>query len=131
MNARHDNIKNFEARMLKLVVNDVEVEPQLQPVTGGIYQKSANTSEEARPDVRARGFWRDGQNAYFDVRVTNPDCESQKNTALKSVLNKHEQEKKRQYNRHTPLRGSRSTFTRVDEMQAGDFGLRLRELRLQ
>ena len=44
VNARHDNIKNFEAR--KMVANDVEVEPQLQPVTGGIYQKSANMGSE-------------------------------------------------------------------------------------
>ena len=128
------------------------------------------------------------------MRVTNPDCESQKNMTLKAVLNKHEQEKKRQYNQRimniehgtfTPLiftttgvmghendlyhkalahkiskskgdryddvmqylrtklsflamkatllclRGSRSTFTRADELQAGDFSLRLGELRLQ
>ena len=110
VNARHDNIKNFEAKMLKLVGNDVEVEPPLQPVTGGIYQKSANTREEARPDVRARGFWRDGQNAYFDVRVTNPDCESQKNMTLKAVLNKHEQEKKRQYNQRI-MNIEHGTFT--------------------
>ena len=194
VNARHDNIKNFEARMLKLVANDVEVEPQLLPVTGGVYRKSANTSEEARPDVRARGFWRDGQNAFFDVRVTNADCESQKNMSLKAVLSKHEQEKKRQYNQRimncdhgtfTPLvftvtgvmghecdlyhkaladkisrkrgdryddvmqymrtklsflalkatllclRGSRSMFTKSEQLEGGDFGMRLSELRLK
>ena len=56
VNARHDNIKNLEAKMLQTVCNDVEVEPQLQPVTSGNYQRSANTSDEARPDIRARGF---------------------------------------------------------------------------
>ena len=98
VNARHDNIKNLEAKLLKSVCNDVEVEPQLQPVTFGGFQRSANTSDEARPDIRARGFWRDGQNAYFDVRVTNADCDSQKTNSITSVLRKHEQEKKRQYN---------------------------------
>ena len=35
VNARHDNIKNLEAKMLQSVCNDVEVEPQLQPVSSG------------------------------------------------------------------------------------------------
>ena len=26
----------------------------------------------ARVDVWARGFWRSGQNVFFDLRVTNP-----------------------------------------------------------
>ena len=50
-------------------------------------------------DVRARGFWRSGQNAFFDVRVTNADCASQQNSSLKSILKKHELDKKRCYNR--------------------------------
>ena len=35
VNARHDSIKRLEARMLHSVCNDVEVEPNLQPVSGG------------------------------------------------------------------------------------------------
>ena len=121
VNARHDNIKNFEAKMVHLVCNDVEVEPQLQPVEGGKYQKSANTSVEARPDIRARGFWRDGQNAFFDVRVTNPACESQKNMSLKSILNKHEQEKKRQYNQRI-MNIEHGTFTPLVYTTTGVMG---------
>ena len=49
--------------------------------------------DEARLDVRARGFWRRGQNAYFDVRVTNANAESAKTTTVKNVLSKHEREK--------------------------------------
>ena len=60
---------------------------------------TANKADDARLDVRARGFWRDGQNAYFDVRVTNINCESQKNQQISAILKKHEQEKKRQYNK--------------------------------
>ena len=44
------------------------------------YLKSTNLDDGARLDVRARGFWRDGQNAFFDVRVTNPDNKSQSTT---------------------------------------------------
>ena len=38
------------------------------------------------------------QNAFFDVRVTNPDCDSQVNSSIPSILRKHELEKKREYN---------------------------------
>ena len=69
-----------------------------------------NTTDEARLDIRARGFWRSGQNAYFDVRVTNPDCKSQSNSAIKSVMKKHEAEKKRNYNRRV-MEVEHGTFT--------------------
>ena len=39
-----------------------------------------NTADQARLDIRAKGFWSSGQDAYFDVRVTNPIC----GTAIKS-----------------------------------------------
>ena len=73
------------------------LEPNLQPVSGGKFKLSANIKDEGRADVRARGFWRDGQNAYFDVRVTNPECKSQKDKTVKAILKNHETEKKRQY----------------------------------
>ena len=111
VNARHDNIRNLELNLLKSVVNDVECEPPLQPVLNrNGYGRSANLDNDARLDVRARGFWRDGQNAYFDVRVTNADCESQENTSIKSVLRKHELEKKRSYNRRI-MEVEHGTFT--------------------
>ena len=110
INARHDNIRDLECKMLKSVVQDVESEPQLQPVVNKEnYHRTAITNEEARLDIRARGFWRHGQNAYFDVRITNADCSSQQNTSIKSVLRKHELEKKRNYNR------------RVMEVEHGSF----------
>ena len=98
--ARHNNIRDFECNMLKIVAQDVECEPGLQPVTNRVgYHRTANLSDEARLDIRARGFWRHGQNAFFDVRVTNADNASQQTSSLKAVLKKHELEKKRLYNR--------------------------------
>ena len=100
VNARHDNIRDFECGLLKTVGNDVECEPKLQQVTNKEgYCRSAILNDDARLDIRARGFWRHGQNAYFDVRVTNADSSSQQNTSVKQVLRKHELEKKRNYNR--------------------------------
>ena len=81
INARHDNIRNFEAGLLKEVCRDVE--PPLQLVGTTTFARSVNVKDDARLDVRARGFWRDGQQAFFDIRVTNADCESQKEKPLR------------------------------------------------
>ena len=100
VNARHDNIRDVECSLLKSIVHDVEREPPLHPVQNkNGYQRSAILDDDARLDIRARGFWRDGQNAYFDIRVTNVDSASQRDSPLKSVLRKHELDKKRNYNR--------------------------------
>ena len=55
--------------------------------------------DNARPEIRAKGVWRNAQNAYFDVRVTNVNSDSQKNTPVAKILSKHQQDKKRNYNR--------------------------------
>ena len=122
LNARHDNIRDLEARMLKNVCNDVEIEPTLQPVTNTTnFSRSANVSEEARLDIRSRGFWRPGQNAFFDVRVTNADCDSQVSSTINSVLRKHEMEKKRQYNQRV-MEIEHGTFTPLIFTTSGAMG---------
>ena len=111
VNVRHDKIRDVECQLLKMVVHDVESEPQLQPVVNKRgYAASAILNDEARLDVRARSFWREGQNAFFDVRITNADTASQRNTSLSSILKKHEQEKKRGYNRRV-MEVEHGTFT--------------------
>ena len=82
--ARHDNVKNFEAKLLKQVCNDVQ--PPLQPTTGYSFRASANTRDDARLDVRAKGFWRQGQNAYFDVPITNSDAASQRAKSIETII---------------------------------------------
>ena len=51
----------------------------------------------ARPDIRAGEVWRQGQNPFFDIRLTNAAC-SQKDLPVCTILKKHENEKKRSYN---------------------------------
>ena len=54
--------------MLSEVYHNVAIEPHLQPLNGeGFHHKSANTDENSHLDIRARGFWNHGQDAYFDV----------------------------------------------------------------
>ena len=97
---RHDSVRNFEANLLNKVCHDVQIEPKLQSVNG----------DEARLDVKARGFWRPGQAAYFDVRFTNTNTPSQINMSVDKIYVKHENEKKCKYNKRV-LDNEHGTFT--------------------
>ena len=104
----HNNLRGFEASMLSKIVNDVETEMEQQPLIGEIIEGlSGNVS---RPNIRARGRWRAGQNASFNVRVTNTHSPSQIHLTRESVLKKHEQEKKQNYNRQI-MNIEHGTFT--------------------
>ena len=122
INARHDSIRDFETSLLSKACTDVESEPHLQPVTTEIFSgRSSNTSSEARLDIRARGFWRRGQNAFFDVRVTNPDSASQVNSSIPAILRKHEEAKKREYNNRV-MQIEQGTFTPLIFTTTGSMG---------
>ena len=43
-------------------------------------------------------MWRQGQNAFLDIRLTNTNARSQKHLLVRAILKKHEKEKKRAYN---------------------------------
>ena len=55
------------------------------------------TGDDARPDIRAGGVWRLGQNGFFEIRLTNANARSQKHLPISIILEKHEKEKKRAY----------------------------------
>ena len=59
---RHNRVRVFEAQLLTEICNDVEIEPPLQTLEGEII--NGLTGVNAKPDVRARGFWREGQNSF-------------------------------------------------------------------
>ena len=90
---RHDEVRDLFASLLKDVCHDVEVEPHLQTLRGEVLTSSANSSDEARLDVSARGFWQRGQRAFFDVRVFNPFVKSHLNQKLDMVFSRNEREK--------------------------------------
>ena len=90
----HNRVRDVETQLLTEICNDVEIEPPLQPFEREII--NGLTGVNAKPHVRGRGFWREGQNIFFDVRITN--CESQCHLTSKKIFTKHEREKKRQYN---------------------------------
>ena len=60
-------------------------------------EKLTKTEDEARADIRARGFWSARQDAFFDIRVFYPNAPSYRTKDLSTVYKRHEQDKKRQY----------------------------------
>jgi hypothetical protein len=55
------------------------------------------TCKYNRGDLAVHGFWTRGQTAIFDVRITDTDQPSNRNTAPTKVLLRHEKEKKDKY----------------------------------
>ena len=96
---RHNDIRDITARYLSEVCPNVEVEPELQPLSGErLHFRTSNVEDGARLDVRAQGFWGDKhRGAFFDVKVFNPYAPSNCKSSLSSVYKRHENEKRRGY----------------------------------
>ena len=72
---RHNEIRDLEAEMLRMVSTDVEIEPVLQEITGEQLNRGANRAPDARLDIHPRGFWDRQQSAFFHVRVCHPNAD--------------------------------------------------------
>ena len=67
INQRHNEIRDFTAKLMDETHKDVGIEPELIKLTGEKFRlASANTTDDARVDVAARGIWVTEQMAYFD-----------------------------------------------------------------
>ena len=55
---RHNLVRNITSSLLSEVCKDVQVEPQLQPLTGESFAPSTATGNEVRLDICARGYQR-------------------------------------------------------------------------
>ena len=74
---RHNEIRDITATLLTDVCHNVSVEPLLQPLSGeSLHYRTSNVEDDARPDIRPRGFWSNAQDAFFDVRVFHPNASS-------------------------------------------------------
>ena len=110
---RHNEIRDLLAGLFREVCHDVSVEPCLQPLTGEQFPASTNKSDEARLDIRARGFWGTGrgqQDAFFDVRVFYPFASSYRNSRLPTLYRQHESQKRLHYG-HRVREVERGCFT--------------------
>ena len=91
---RHNQIRDFEADLLKEVCKDVKVEPLLLPL-GNSGTLSTNTAEKARLDVSAVGIWSPMERTFLDVRVMHPNSPSYMEKPIDQLYIQHEAEKKR------------------------------------
>ena len=96
---RHNEVRDFTAKVMTEVCHNVCTEPHLQPLSGeSLAYSTANTDDEARLDISAQGFWGNRhQRAFFDVRVFNPNARSYRELQLPSVYRRQEREKQRKY----------------------------------
>ena len=109
--ARHDELKELLGGVMAEVLPDVQLEPVLLPYDGeSIGGRTANRAEDARLDIRARGFWSRQQDAFFDVRVTHPKATLLSGSEVLGQLKSHEAQKKRQYSGRV-IDVERGTFT--------------------
>ena len=94
ISARHDEVRNVLTSQLNKVCNDVQVEPHLIPVDNEHFHlRSAATGDEASLDIKAAGFWRRGQNAFFDIRITHINSASNRNLPTEEIFRCNEAEK--------------------------------------
>ena len=115
---RHNDLRDLEAEMLRMVCNDVKVEPVLQEVIGETLNHGANKAPDARLDIHARGFWERQRSALFDVRLCQPNADSYRDLTPKQIYKKHENDKKRQYAQRV-MEIEQGTFTTLVFMTTG------------
>jgi hypothetical protein len=109
--ARHNEPCNVWAKLcVRAGYRDVGREPMLQPLTGEVLQgRSANRADNARSDVRVRGFFQKFRNAFFDAKVIYPAADSYFNKEPAKLYAEHAQVKRREYRE------------RVAQVEDGDF----------
>ena len=98
---RHNAVRDLTASLLKEVATDVSVEPHLQPLTGERLRLRTSIQDAgARLDVAASGIRGSRfERTLCDIRVFNPHVRSNRfsSSSLASVYSRHEQEKRRAY----------------------------------
>ena len=94
---RHNALRDTEATLMKEVCRDVQIEPTLLPTSNEL-RNGTIISGRDRLDISARGLHGQNEKTFFDVRVTHPNSESNKEKSLEQIYKQHEAEKKRSYN---------------------------------
>ena len=108
---QHNDLCDLTANVMSEVCKDTEIEPKLTPLYGEELQGStSNNSNEARVDIRTRGFWEQGQQVFFNLRVFDLNTCRYRNNFQKQCHVMNEQEEKQAYNERI-LQFDLATFT--------------------
>ena len=118
---RHNELRDLEADLLSMVCSDVEVEPILQDITEEQLSRGSNRAQDARLDIRARGFWDPQSSAFSDVWVCHPNAESYRDQEPQQIYCIHENDKKRLYARRV-LDVEHGSFTPLVFTTSGGMG---------
>ena len=120
---RHDRIRDITAQLLTETCHNVEVEPHLQALAGETFnERTANTEDNARLDVKAQGFWGSNREiTFFDVRVFNPYASSNCSGTIAASYRRHEKEKRRAYERRV-IEVEHASFTPIVLSTTGGWG---------
>ena len=108
---QHNEMRDVVAKSMKEAgFNEVEIEPQLQALSGEKFKyKSANKEADARSDIKCCGFWTEKRQAYFDVKVVSPFARSYSNLTTAALYSKAEKAKIAEYGE------------RIRQVEHGDF----------
>ena len=112
MHIRHNAVRDTFAEVLKEICKDVQIEPQLLPITGEVLPPGSNVADGARADVSTVGLWQPLNRAFLDIRVFNPHAPTNAAKEIDQMYSHHEKEKKRQYNSRI-IEIEKGTFTPV------------------
>ena len=120
---RHNELRDLTANTMTEVCHNVCIEPTLQPLSDeSLRYSSANREDGARLDIRAAGFWGCRyQQAYFDVRVFNPNASSYRHLTLASAYSRQEQLKRRHYEQRV-IQVEHGSFTPLVFSTSGGLG---------
>ena len=96
---RHNEVRDLLGELLDKTCTIVCLEPVLKPIDGEQLRQSTNTADDARPDIKAGGFWSANRHdcAYFDMRVFYPHARSNHHRTLEQLYRAQEQDKHRDY----------------------------------
>ena len=118
---RHNSLRDLSVEILGEICQDVGKEPHLLPVTGEQLPTGSNIKDGARLDVSARGIWAPLARAFLDIRVFNPQAQTNRSKPIPMMYSSHENQKKREYNARV-LNIEKGTFTPVVFSTSGGMG---------
>ena len=90
---RHNSLRDGIANMMKEVCSDVVTEPALLPTNANDFGSRANTADEARLDISARGMNSTFERTFYDIRVSHAFAATNVTIPLGELYKKNELEK--------------------------------------